>query len=399
MARSQESGSLLPVGGCSDSAYAGEGTTYDLGYFVLKVFISSVIRGLEPYRDAASRAARSLRHEVKRAEDFAASTATPQQACLAGVRWADVVILLVGSRYGDRQVSGLSPTHEEYREARERCSVLVFMQNNVNFESEQQGFVREIQDWSTGHFTARFSDADELRDQVTAALRDLELSRALGPVDESEMLARARAFLPEDRHSLEATLALVIAAGPKQQIVRPKDLESNEMEDAIAQEALFGLNRLFDRKFATKRDIFNEELIIEQEKGSILLDQLGTVRVVVSLEHPKEDQRFGLGGVAMKEEVEASLQKILKFAAWILDHVDSLRRVSDVIIIAALQGAIAWRTRAEHERDPHTFPLRPSPEPAVVQLAPARRHRAALTQDTGAIAEDLSVLLGRKMRP
>jgi hypothetical protein len=365
----------------------------------MKVFVSSVIRGLEPYREAATRAARALRHEVKRAEDFAASTVTPQQACLAGVRWADVVILLLGSRYGDRQASGLSPTHEEYREAKERCPVLVFIQKNVDRESEQQNFLQEVQDWSTGHFTASFSDGDDLLDQVTAALRDLELSRAVGPVDESEMLARARTFLPQDRNSHEAMLALVIAVGPKHQIIRPKDLESNEMEEAIAQEVLFGPNKLFDRKFGTKSEIRNDALIIEQEKGSILVDQLGTVRVVLSLDHPKEARRFGLSGVAIKEEVEASIQKILKFAGWVLDRVDSLRRASDVVIIASLQGAITWRTRAEHERDPHTFPMRPSPEPAVVQLTPARRHRAALTQDTGSIAEDLTVLLGRKMRP
>src|ERR1700731_1975948 len=164
----------------------------------MKVFISSVIRGFEAYRDAASRAARALRHDVKRAEDFAASAATPQQACLAGVRWADAVVLLLGTRYGDRQGSGLAPTHEEYREARDRCSVLVFIQQNANFEPEQQGFVSEVQNWSTGHFTATFSTPEELRDQVTAALRDLELSRAVGPVDEAEMLNRARALLPND---------------------------------------------------------------------------------------------------------------------------------------------------------------------------------------------------------
>jgi hypothetical protein len=81
----------------------------------MKIFLSSVIRGFEAYRNAAARAARALRHEVKRAEDFPASSATPQQACLAGVRWAEAVILLLGVRYGDRQASGISPTHEEYR--------------------------------------------------------------------------------------------------------------------------------------------------------------------------------------------------------------------------------------------------------------------------------------------
>jgi len=81
----------------------------------MKVFIGSPIGGLEPFRDAAGRAAGALRHEVKRSEDFGASADTPQQACLAGVRWADVVVLLLGARYGDPQPSGLSATHEFWR--------------------------------------------------------------------------------------------------------------------------------------------------------------------------------------------------------------------------------------------------------------------------------------------
>jgi hypothetical protein len=43
--------------------------------------------------------------------------------------------------------------------------------------------------------------------------------------------------------------------------------------------------------------------------------------------------------------------------------------------------------------------MRPSNEPVIAWLTPARRHRAALTQDAAAIAEDLVVLLGRAMRP
>jgi hypothetical protein len=365
----------------------------------MKVFISSVIRGLETCRDAASRAARALRHEVKRAEDFSASAATPQQACLGGVRWADVVVLILGPRYGERQASGLSPTHEEYREARERCPVLVFIQQDAEFEPEQQEFVREVQDWSRGHFTVRFSNPEELRDEVTAALRDLELSHAGGAVDESEMLVRAKALLPEDRHSLETILALVVAGGPRQQVVRPKDLEAQELEETISREALFGVNRIFDRKRGTESDIRDEALILEQEKNSILLDQLGTVRLVVSLEPPKEDRAFGLSGVAVEEEVQEALQRMLKFAASVLDHIDPVRRISDVVLVAALHGALTWRTRAEHERNPNSYHVRLSPEPAIVQLTPARRHRAALTQDTRRLAEDLAVLLSRKTRP
>ncbi len=54
----------------------------------MKVFVSSVIRGFEPFREAAVRAAQTLGHEVIRAEDFGASPDSPQQVCLAGcVGW------------------------------------------------------------------------------------------------------------------------------------------------------------------------------------------------------------------------------------------------------------------------------------------------------------------------
>ena len=93
----------------------------------MQVFISSVVSGMQEFREAAATGARTLGHEVKRSEDFPASPATPQQACLAGVRWADVVILLLGSRYGQVQPSGLSATHEEYEEAKERHPVLCLL--------------------------------------------------------------------------------------------------------------------------------------------------------------------------------------------------------------------------------------------------------------------------------
>lgn len=364
----------------------------------MKVFISSVIRGLEGYREAATRAARALRHEVKRAEDFAASSATPQQTCLAGARWAEVVILILGARYGDRQTSGLSPTHEEYREAREYCPVLVFIQQNVDFEAAQQVFVREVQDWSTGHFTARFSNPDELRDEVTAALRDLELSRAAGPIDEEEMLSRAKGLLPAERQSQGVRLSLVVAGGPKQQVIRPKDLEASKLEEAISQQALFGPHRILDRTLGTDREIRDNALVIEQQKGSIFLDQLGTIRLVRAIEHSLARNEISAVGVAIKEEVEELLRRMLQFAAWMLDHIDPVRRISDVVPVVALNGAMTWRTQAEHEQSPNSYPVRLSTDPVVAQLNPARRHRAALTQDAASIAEDIVALLGRSMR-
>jgi hypothetical protein len=368
----------------------------------MKIFVSSVIRGFEPYREAAARAAKALRHEVKRAEDFAASPSTPQQACLAGVRWAEAVILLLGTRYGEPQASGLAPTHEEYRESRERCHVLVFVERGVKHEPAQQAFLSEVQGWTTGHYTASFSDPDELRDAVTSALRDLELAQATGPVDDGEMLGRARALLPDTRnHAQGITLAFVVAGGPRQQVLRPRELEAPALEEELSREALFGAFRILDRTAGTRHSIRENALVIEQDKASILVDQLGTVRLVLPAERPRTRGDFASVSVsvAIREDVEELLQRALRFVAWILDRIDPVRRISDLVPVANLNGALGWRTRSEHDWSPNSFAMRMSQEPATVALTPARRHRAVLGQDTAAIAEDLTALLERKMRP
>ncbi|MGI4757637.1 MAG: DUF4062 domain-containing protein [Janthinobacterium lividum] len=66
----------------------------------MKVFISSLITGMEPFRAAAKDAIATLRHEPIMAEDFGARPNSPQVACLSELRQADVVVLILGAGYG-----------------------------------------------------------------------------------------------------------------------------------------------------------------------------------------------------------------------------------------------------------------------------------------------------------
>jgi hypothetical protein len=75
----------------------------------VKVFISSFIGGYEHYRAAASDAIETLGHSVVRAEHFPAATVTPQRACLSAIRDSDLVLLLIGSRYGAPRPRGCRP--------------------------------------------------------------------------------------------------------------------------------------------------------------------------------------------------------------------------------------------------------------------------------------------------
>ena len=186
----------------------------------MKVFISSVISGFESYREAAVSAVESLGYAVIRAEDFGASASSPQEACLAGVRQADLTILLLGERYGAAQGSGLSATHEEYREGQGRQPVLPFVQEQVDYEAAQAKFIREVQGWETGNLTVGFTTKDELRSAVTKGLHAHAVSAASGSVDEQELLALAEAGVDDPSASKffggDPEVVLSLAAGASQ---------------------------------------------------------------------------------------------------------------------------------------------------------------------------------------
>jgi hypothetical protein len=149
----------------------------------MRIFVSSVIAGFEECREAAVSAVRSLGHEVTRSEDFVASPATSQIACLAGVRDSDAVIVLLGERYGSVQASGKSPTHEEFEEAKDSKPLFAFIQSGTNPEPRQKAFIDEARNWSTGRYTARFSDPESLRSAVTTAIHRWEIESASAKVD------------------------------------------------------------------------------------------------------------------------------------------------------------------------------------------------------------------------
>jgi hypothetical protein len=151
---------------------------------------------MEAIRASARAAATTLGHEPVMAEDFGALPHSPQIACLDGVRQSAAVILILGARYGAKQRSGLSATHEEYREARERCPVLTFVQENITPEPEQAALIQEVQAWTGGLIREGFSDHTDLQSKVTRALHRMEVATATAPFDAAEVLSRALASFP-----------------------------------------------------------------------------------------------------------------------------------------------------------------------------------------------------------
>ena len=370
----------------------------------MKVFISSLITGMELVRAAARSAVTTLSHDPIMAEDFGALPHSPQVACLDGVRQAGVVVLILGARYGATQPSGLSATHEEYREARDRCPVLAFIEDGITPETQQDKFINEVQAWDSGLIRVGFSDAGQLERKIVRALHNLDVASAATPFDAKEVLARTLALLPKERgnsHSSSAVLSVAVGSGPAQAILRPTQIEEPALAEALEKEALYGSVRLFARGTGTTAGIRDGALILEQESQrgretrSFHLDAQGGVLVRL----PIEGENHGMG--ILVETVQEQLAAALRYAAWVLDHVDPTQRLSHVVVAAHLTGGFAMRTRREHEASPTSMQIGSSysrDERVPVHLSPAHLPRAGLTQQAGQVVEDLVTLIRRQWR-
>jgi len=371
----------------------------------MRVFVSSLIAGFLEERAAAKSAIETLRHEPIMAEDFGAQPNSPQIACLQGLRSADLVVLILGERYGQPQASGLSATHEEYREAKGSKPVLAFVQEGVSPEPEQSAFIQEVQEWEGGFFRVSFSDPENLRTLITQALHDYELTTARAPIDTEELQSRALAMLPEEsrsHYSGRTLLSVSIAVGPRQQIIRASSIEDPKLADRLQLAAQFGTTRLLDTSLGTERSVRNDALVLQQESGaSIAIHEDGSMQLQMPIGRTNRRSRFDAMGasVIIEDDVQSALRVCLEFANSVLEEVDRTQRLSHLGVAVTITGGDyrGWRTRAEHDANPNSIeiPMFGSSERSPIALDFAR---PALRLNRNGTVEDVIVRLRRQWR-
>lgn len=364
----------------------------------MKIFISSLITGMEPIRAAAKEAIEQLGHQPVMAEQFIASPNSPQVACLQGLRQSGLVILILGEHYGAMQPSGLSATHEEYREARDHYPVIAFVEEGVDRDPQEKDFVTEVQAWASGLFRGGFTTPAQLKTMITRAVHEWEVSNAAGPPDANEMLTRALGLLPNserDRGYYQEGRQLVVAlaAGPAQTIIRPADIERGEFANLLAQLALFGDAKIFDMSKPTTNRIDDHALVLTQGKGSeFLIDPMGGMRFTLALESQNH------GPIVIEEHVQQHLAAALAFAGTVFDQIDPTHRLTHIVVAATLNAgdSVVWRTQKEQDASPSSYSFgHGQSERRPVHLMPPQRPRAALRHEAPRLVEDFTTLLRR----
>ena len=365
----------------------------------MKIFISSLISGMTDIRRAAREAVESLGHEAVMAEDFAAGPASPQVACLTGLRNSAVMVLVLGHEYGEKQASGLSATHEEYREAKGQRPVIAFRQEGSTSNPDQAAFIKEVEGWEAGLFRGGFTTAADLRSKITRSLHEWEVSRAGSPLDADALLVEAIQQIPQQERGFYQTglsFWISIAAGPRQSILRPSEIERSDLSSDLLKEGMFGSYAIFDSKFGSDSEVQGNSLTVSQNNGAkVRVTNNGDVLIELAA------SKYGEGFVVIEESATAAIESAIGFAAWILDRLDPTQRVTTVAVAAALGGGdmVVWRSQAEHDKSPNSYQMGMGHrERTPVHLSPAHKPRTALTYDRQSISEDLVTLIRRQVK-
>lgn len=212
-----------------------------------RVFVSSLITGQGAVRDAASRAIERAGCEPVRAEDFPAGTVSPRTACLDGVASCDGLALILGARYGEPTVAGVSATEEEYREAvKLKKHIFVFLEGGDR-EPRQQEFVRSVEDYVDGHWRKSFRSLEELEGLVEQALREGRPMVAAGNAEGGSRERIGAAFVERPERVESIVWAQVTWTTPRdEEVVDPTSFMDTGFQREVQRLAHEGDVPLFD---------------------------------------------------------------------------------------------------------------------------------------------------------
>ena len=142
----------------------------------IKIFVSSVSTQLKSTRGQIIQDLSKAGYNVSAMEKFGARPTVPLEVCLSELRSSDIVIMLIGPRYGSLLPQGISYTHAEYREAQGAGLpvIAIHIPDDEGLDPEERArlkaFVEEVGSTTTYDSLAPNESLDRISPKVLAAL-------------------------------------------------------------------------------------------------------------------------------------------------------------------------------------------------------------------------------------
>jgi Domain of unknown function (DUF4062) len=306
------------------------------------VFISSVQSGFEDVRAAARAGVESFGWRAMMAETLGAAPASPQRALLDRVGESNVLVLLVGSRYGARQESGLSATEEEFDEARRRGTPILVLRQEGELELEQQEFLeRATGGWEGGVFYGTFRDASDVG---LAVVRGLTNIRDRGAREKLEPAAqkRAAALAADARRQGYGQGGSIVRVVLVPLIDRPL-LQAAALDDRNLPEELAAAARAVrlvpqSEGIATTVSAAGIQLQVGEQYAGRVLTVGANGEIVVEASVGGDDRNFGSMRV-VPERLEEAIRGAAAFAESAWKRIDARGEVQELVVTLAIPEA------------------------------------------------------------
>jgi hypothetical protein len=274
----------------------------------------------------------------------------------------------------------------------------------IDPSAQQKAFIEEVESWSGGVFRGSFQNAEDLREGITRALYDYALANAVGPLDHDEIAARSTALLgkPDRNRGGAPMLSLAAAGGPKQNILRPIEIESPSLAEELHQAAIFGSIRIFDKSKGVESKMDGALFVLRQEDSArIQLSEDGSISFQLPITQNRSQGRSRGGFSAfpglIEEELKGCVSNALAYTSWLLERVDPTQRITHVSIAARIDGSdyMPWITQAEYDASSRSgsFSMGQGHDRKAIQID---QPRPVLRLNRERLAEDLVVLLRRQ---
>ena len=369
----------------------------------LRVFISSVIEGFRPYREAAAAGIEDAGGEAVMVERLPSLDQSSRNACLDGVQTSDASVVIVGSRGGWVTPSGRLAVEEEFEAAQRRAlPILVFLQD-VNRDPDSERLAKRLSDYISGWFRTTFTDAADLRSKVAAGVRRLGESVRIPLSDPQRVQDLLDADEP-DRRAYEASVRLAIVPERRDELVAPERIASGDFAEEIYRVGHDTAVRLFDYRCAKSSQLSREgTLAIEQEprdrddaRVAVRLTPFGEAVVQAELMSKSERSSLSSSMMILEPDLVSVLKREFAFAAGIYGHLDPHERFGQLWMGSAIVGA-AHRYLFSVAPHGSGLPMRMGDDGPVVAEPPRKIGRPTLRapeNEIGRLIARFRILLG-----
>ncbi|MCS4155485.1 hypothetical protein GGQ03_002788 [Salinibacter ruber] len=308
-----------------------------------RVFVSSVIDGFQPYREAARKGIKAAGGEpVLVNEDFPSLPKSSRNACLDAVASSDIYLAIIGERAGWRAPSGKLVVEEEFEKAQNRdMPVLLFLVAGDR-EDEAERLARRLSDYVEGYFRVEVESPTELQEETERALERL-IDK---PSDEQPDMQRVKdaTSAPCDLGG-RPSLRTVLMPEREEEVIDPMTLESDKFRHRVYRIAHALSVKLLRYKEQKSHSLSQNALVITQRSSSrqrrgkedvrIEIGERGRIIVDASVTEP--DQRgMGAGMVIDASKIKGVARRAYAFAEAFFDEIDQHGRYQQFLHNAVL---------------------------------------------------------------